>query len=219
MLSLILNMRFGIPEIDKAVKMSKPVSLLVKGSPGSGKHPLVQKFISTLDENEVGVYLTTDSTPQAVLEKLKEFNPKLDDKKIVFIDCYSWTLGQKEGDDYFVPGPFALNELGVVLGKVVKNISKKGMCIKFVLDSLSTLLLYADQQKLYKFLQIVSAKLKAANFYALYVVEEGMHNSETITTLEHLTDSTVSFMTDNFGKRRLMFTRWIETGWIEFPRI
>lgn len=206
-------MQFGMSEIDAKIKLTEPACFVVTGAPGSGKKTLAKKFISSLGKNEHGVYITTD---RPVEELKKDIGPA--EENVTFIDCHSWALGAREGGEYFVPGPFALNELGVVINKLRKKLSRKGLNVKFVLDSLSTLFLYDKPEKLFKFIQVISAKSKASRFYCLYLMEEGMHEPEIITTLEHLTDGTITFMIDNFGKHRVRFSRQIESDWIELPK-
>lgn len=208
-------MKFGMPEIDERIKLATPACFVVVGAPGSGKKPLARKFISSLGEGEQGVYITTDRP----VEEIQKEVGKAVAEKITFIDCHSWTLGIKEGGEYFVPGPFALNELGVIINKLRNKLSHEGAKVKLVIDSLSTFFLYANPEKIFKFIQVVSAKLKASNFYSLYLIEAGMHDPTIMTTLEHLTDGTITFMIDNFGKHRVRFSRFIESDWIELPKL
>ena len=113
---------------------------------------------------------------------------------LAFIDCYSWTLGKGiEGDrnDILVQGPNALNDLSLAISQIVSSLSRPGKPIRICFNSLSTFLLYNSSETIFKFIQITGAKLKTMGATTIFILEEGMHDKKTTTTLKHLADETI----------------------------
>ncbi|MGB9635613.1 MAG: RAD55 family ATPase, partial [Candidatus Micrarchaeia archaeon] len=194
-------MKSGISELDDALKggLREKSNVLVIGPPGTEKVMLAVRFISGGIESGDGmVYITTDLQPSEIEEK----NPELSghtNKELLFIDCYSWTLGaqQSERKDITVPGPSALNDLSIGIAQAMQKLFKPERKLRVVFQSLSTLLLYNNPEVIYRFTQITGARLKGSNATTLFLIEEGMHDDKVVTTLKHLVDSVIEIKRDN----------------------
>lgn len=84
-----------------------------------------------------------------------------------------------------MPGPSALNDLSIGITESVRSAADSP---KIVFQSLSTLLLYNNPEVVFRFFQIIGARLKVSNATTLFHCEAAMHDERTITTLKHLAD-------------------------------
>jgi len=88
-----------------------------------------------------------------------------------------------------------------------------------VFDSISTLLLYADPALVVKLIPVVIAKGKQANYTQLLILEEGVHDEKTVSTLNYVSDGVIEFKMEE-DKRFLRINRMKATkhtrNWIEF---
>ncbi|MCX8200367.1 MAG: RAD55 family ATPase [Candidatus Micrarchaeota archaeon] len=193
--------RTGIPDLDSSIGggLKEKSNVLVIGPPGAEKVRLALRFIeSGAEDGDGAVYITTDSAPAELEEKSRKIS-ELANKDLVFIDCYSWTLGaqQTTRKDIIVPGPSALNDLSIGIAQAMQRIFKPEKKLRVVVQSLSTLLLYNNPEVIYRFTQITGARLKNSNAATLFLIEEGMHDEKVVTTIKHLVDAVIEVKNEN----------------------
>jgi len=148
--------------------------ILFLGEPGSGHVLLAQQimYYHALKEGKVA-YFTTDRSPDALREDFKTFG---------------WEVPPLEEAGRWV----FENDLKEISLRVEQN------CWTIV-DSLSYLLL---TQKLKSVLGLIQSLVDNAQKYGgvhLLLLTQGMHDTETETTMQHLTDGTMEFLTQEVG--------------------
>ena len=98
------------------------------------------------------------------------------------------------------------------------------MCIRDsikrgVIDSLSTLLIYADPSLVVKLIPVIIAKTKEAGFVQILILEEGVHDAKTVSTLNYIADGLIEFKMEEdkrlFRVDRLKGTKH-QRKWNEF---
>lgn len=214
-----MKIESGIDGLDKLIEGGFPEksSILLVGPPGSGKSTLAQQFISTgVLKKEPTIYVTLDSSPDEVIDEIESYGWDVD-HKIKFLDAYSWRVG-KSKEKYMVSNLGNLNELNIMLTKIIKEIN--GAKIKrSVFDSISTLLLYADPQLAVKLIPVIIAKIKEANYTQVLILEEGVHDAKTINTLNYMADALIEFKIED-NQRFLRISRMKKTEhkteWVKF---
>ncbi len=190
-----MSVKTGINELDEALGggLREKANVLLIGPPGPEKLKLALKFLQQGKKEGDGLlYITTDATPD-------EINKEYGDKDLMFIDCYSWTLGnaEKNKEYIYVPGPSALNDLSIGIAQAMQKIFKPEKKMRIVVQSLSTLLLYNNPEVVYRFTQVIGARLKISNATTLFMIEEGMHDEKVVTTLKHLMNSVIEIKNEN----------------------
>ncbi|MCD6279165.1 hypothetical protein J7J26_00115 [Candidatus Micrarchaeota archaeon] len=159
-------------------------NILIMSPPGEIKKVFGLQFIKKgLDVGQTGIIIDYDSP-------VKEINEFFDSKKPIIIDGYTWTLGITSTSRYNVQGPNALNDLSILLSHLLERIPSTK---RVLFNSLSTLLLYNDPDTVYKFIQIIGARLKNSNATSMFLIESGMHSNEIIATIEHIMDDEITF--------------------------
>ncbi len=186
---------------------------------------LVQFVNSGIASGDKILYITTDKSPGQIMNFAEKFGCKLKTaykkKQLKFIDCYSWTLGKdvRKPDITYVPGPNALNDISISLSRIMTELSSSSKKnIRVVFSSVSTLLLYNDQEVVFKFFQVTGARLKSLNATTLFAVEDNMHDKQILSTLQHLTDVLVHLKKGKTWTLTVSWTGYLLPIPVEFAR-
>ena len=195
----------GIPDLDQITEGGylSPGNIMLLGPTGNEKAAFAYHFIACANQKkEATVIVNADSNPQAIEEKAGSMG--LDISHALFIDCYSQTLGSKkeqEPDERYtaISGPGALNDISLAIKEMIMKAA--GKKIRVVFFSLSTFVLYNPKDSIIKFLQVIEGRLKNADSTALYLVEEGVHDRQLLSLIEHGMDEkfTLSEKAGRFG--------------------
>lgn len=172
-----------------------------------------------LEEDQGGLFIALDDAPDDVLDNARSFGWDFmeHEDKFVFMDAYSWRLGEEVEGKYAIQGPSDLNQINMTLTDALRDVGDIEK--RMVIDSVSTLILYTDKDSAAKFLQVVSAKTKANNGVLLLTVEEGVQDEEAISTLNYVADGVIRFEMEG-DTRKLVVSRMSRTSherdWHEF---
>jgi len=214
-----MRIKTGINGLDKLIEGGFPPSssILLVGPPGCGKSTIAQQFVfEGLKNNQPALFVTLDISPKDVIENMDRFGSFSKDK-LRFIDAYSWRFGKTE-DKYVVTNLGNVNELNILISEVISTLNSSPVK-RNVFDSVSTLLLYADPALVVKLIPVVIAKIREAKYTQLLILEEGVHDEKTVTTLNYITDGLIEFKLEE-DKRFLRINRMKATkhsrNWVEF---
>jgi KaiC/GvpD/RAD55 family RecA-like ATPase/chitodextrinase len=168
-------------------------SVLVSGSPGSGKSLFCQQLTyKFLNAEKPCVYLTYDCFPNEVRENMKKFNWDISkyerEGKFVFIDCFSSIAQIATGEKYSVNQPFSLSDLGIMMSKAA---SEGTSGLKVFFDSVVPLLSHVDQSKVVEFLQDRSARIKGVNGTFVFTVGKEAIEPSLLSRLEEVVDCVI----------------------------
>jgi KaiC/GvpD/RAD55 family RecA-like ATPase len=183
-----------------------PSNIMLIGPTGMEKAALGFHFAAAGKKTKENTFIIcSDSTPANVIEKAKSIGIDLKEDNIRFIDCYSSTLGGKkplESTDRItiVPGPGALNDFSLALNDAIKKSTGKKLRVLFF--SLSTFVLYNPKEAIIKFLTVIGGRLKNADATTIFVVEDGVHDKQLISLLEHSMDGKYQII-EKEGKNEL----------------
>lgn len=188
----------GTKGLDAALGGGLPeaANILVVGPADADKLGLAARFLlAGLEAGKTCVCVTTDRSADDVVATAKgsavDLWPYAARAALKFVDAYSWLLTKEAPRKPAVigtHGPAALNELSLGIAEAMADI-KPGSRAAFV--SLSTLLLYNRPEMVYRFVQVIGARLKMSGLTTLFLLTPEMHEPQVIRTLEHLTDGTI----------------------------
>jgi len=189
------RVKTGVPGLDELLEGGFPSAsaILLVGPPGVGKSTFCQQFIMEgLLEDQPAIYITLDISPEEAKQSLERMGlQKEKEDDIRFVDAYSWRYGKSEAK-YSVGNLGNINEFNIAISEAMQNIGNSPVKRK-ALDSISTLLLYADPKLVVKLIPIIIAKARKAGYVLVLIVEEGVHDPQTVATLNYATDGLIEF--------------------------
>jgi KaiC/GvpD/RAD55 family RecA-like ATPase len=191
--------------------------VLVVGPPGSGKSALSRQFLyAATSRGCEAVLLTTRDSTETVRQSMASLGwnaPELE--RVQVIDCYSWRESDRRAIDL-------RNLTGTSIGvaEFFKNMNvgpEQDPCL--VIDSLTDFLLNNEPAAALKFLAQLKSKLQAEGITTLVLLEEGVHEKNTVATAEYLMDGTIHTKFDKTGRYLMvnrMFATPVQPMWRKF---
>lgn len=110
-------------------------------------------------KNKIGIYVSLNKTQKSTEELLRKNN--IDTSKLFFIDCVS---KDKVRDDVLNIPPENLDTLSMAILTFIKDIPGEKFMI---IDALSTLLIYNNENKVAKFVQEITEYASANQVYVV----------------------------------------------------
>jgi len=184
----LMSYNIGIKNISEEIPDG--TNILISGDLFSGKDIFSKQFIMEgLAEGEACIYISTNESAEKILDDLA--GSKLENFSI--IDSVSSRFGATVELPFseqirYVESPVDLTMMMVATNEFMdlytnqRNIRK----IRIVLDSISTLLMYSSLRTIFKFLHVLTTRIKAAGAVSLVLMEEGAHDEIEIKTIQQL---------------------------------
>ncbi len=218
--------RLGVPGLDTHLPGVAPgTNLLVIGPPMSGKGVLVRNAIHAgLSGGEAAVLVAMNGLGgESLWEWFRANSMDLEAARgrVGVVDCVSQTIGLAVGDTESikrVSSPVNLTGLSVAVMGFLEEFTLKRRIrrLRLCVDGLSTMLMYSNLQTVFRFLHVFTGRIKMAGALGLYVVEEGVHDAQTLNALAQLADGVVEVKRG--GDRLFMRVSAVEqaTPWVRF---
>ena len=136
-------------------------------------------------KNKEIIYVTTNKPYSHLINLFKE--EKLDADKIFFIDCISEQVGAKQETSHclFLGSPQQITGLSLAINKAVDLMSNETLVF---FDSLSTLLVYNNEQVVGKFTNFLINKLRTKNVSTIMLTLESDSDKKIIKTIQSFVD-------------------------------
>lgn len=176
-------------------------STLLYGPPGSWKHIFCLQFIADgLAAGDGGIMVLSNESVDEVKESWREVGLNFDElthdqkSSLMFVDCYSWRttdVPYPQVIDKVVRSSMDLNHVAVAVSTATEKMV--GKRIRVSVDILSSLLMSSAPQSVYQLASVMVAKLKESNSTSIFLLTEGMHDPQTVASLQQLLDSVILF--------------------------
>ena len=147
---------------------------------------LIKYFVGKKAE---GIFITTNKPAVDLVEGLRK--EKVDLDKVNLIDTVSKRSGEGEADAHniiYIDSPENLTELDSAINDCIEKVQGKNRF--FVLDSMSTLLVYNTERTVEKFMHSLSGKTRAKQFKTVFTLASETRQ-ETLNILSQFCDKVI----------------------------
>ena len=196
------------PHLDTEVKPG--TNILVSGPPLSDKRTLGLDILAAGAEDDEGaIVVTTQDNAGRILEDFGE-RTDVEGLPIAVIDCVSRQQGVnelREDDDRvrYTSSPVDMTGIGIQFSEALqefygdRDIERN----RVFLHSLSTLLMYADLQTVFRFLHVFTGRIQSVNGLGLFTIDSTAHDEQAMNTVRQLFDGIVTTREDGDPEIRL----------------
>lgn len=138
-------------------------------------------------QRSFGSYITINRPYKNMLELLK--SRSIDTKKLYFIDCITQELREDDSEKgcYYVNSPSDLTELAIALDPVFKKEKHEFI----FLDSLDTLLIYNDMDRVVKFAHFLTGKIRMHKLKGFFLALHEKSDERLIAELSRFCDKVI----------------------------
>ena len=196
----------GIKELDDIIGgIRGGTNLMLIGPPMSGKEDIINHVMySGLLKGDASIIVSTREPGEDLLEWFEQFKNNIDMLPIGIVDCVTKTLGIGALDTIHIKrasSPVDLTGIGVRISQYFEYFCMKKQVpgVRLCINSLSTILMYSNIQTVFRFLHVFTGRVKAVKGLGIYIVEDEMHDQQTIATLKQLFDGMVEIKAIDSG--------------------
>lgn len=196
-------------------------NVLVSGPPLIGKYDLMLETLARgTEQGEGSIVVATRDDERAVLRDYERVSPEFDRSRVGVVECISGQRGDStvyEGDAFVrrASSPADLTGIGIGASELMNDLHNAGASgLRVGVDSLSTLLLYTEFDRLARFLHVLSGRIDRANGIGLFVINPGTIDAAQFDQLKTLFDGLVE-LRENDERReiRVRGLSGVESGW------
>ncbi|MEZ3115948.1 RAD55 family ATPase [Halobaculum sp. MBLA0147] len=170
-------------------------SVLVAGPAMTGKRRLAFQLLGG-SASRTGCLVTTKARAQRVRSWVEAVVGDTSDWDLSVVDCVaqSTSFGERETepDVAYVSSPADLTGIGIELTRLFSGWHADAVRDpRLAVHSLSTLLMYASLKQVYRFLYVVTGRLRVVDGVGAYTLDTNTGSSEVLDTLTQVFDALV----------------------------
>ena len=188
------------PDLDEEVPPG--TNVLVSGPPLSGKRSLCLDILASGVENDEGaIIVTTKDGADRVLSDFETRTP-YEDRPVAVVDCVTRQQGVSDVRDddriKYTSSPVDMTGIGIKLSEFLQGFyQNRGIeRNRVMVHSLSTLLMYADLQTVFRFLHVFTGRIQSVDGLGVFAIDDSAHDDQTMNTLKQLFDGIVTTQED-----------------------
>jgi circadian clock protein KaiC len=199
---MVEKLPIGVADLDQMLLggLVKGTLCVLLGPPGAGKSILGKRFIYTGVHGGKDAFLvSTTQSESEVFQMMKDFNWNDGAERLHILDCYSWRFGSGHGKYWARAG--SLTDVSVTLSRMLDDVGiRPEDDSRIVIDSFTDFIKNAGLDRALRLLDSFRGKLKAREMTGLLVLEEGVHDEKTNSSVEYATDGTIKMKITDQGR-------------------
>jgi KaiC/GvpD/RAD55 family RecA-like ATPase len=195
------------PDLDAEVPPG--TNVLVSGPPMSGKRSLSLDILASgTKQGEGSIIVTTKDGADRVLRDFESRTP-YEDRPVAVVDCVTRQqgVGDVRDDDRikYTSSPVDMTGIGIKLSEFLQAFyQNQGIeRNRVMVHSLSTLLMYADLQTVFRFLHVFTGRIQSVDGLGVFAIDDSAHDDQTMNTLKQLFDGIITTQEDGPPSVRL----------------
>lgn len=185
-------MSYETPSFD--VSFVDGTSIVVTGEARSARMAFYDAVGDGLEAGEAAILVTTNDSPEQVIAALR-------DRTGIEADHLGIVDATGDGEDEVIDGVTVravgstgdLTGLSLAFAKQLQLLEERGLAdrVRVGLDSVSTLMMYAEVQTVFRFLHVFNSRLGSADLLGLFTLTPEMHDGKAVNTVRTLFDTEV----------------------------
>lgn len=201
-------------------------TVMVAGPAFSPAEDLAQALVTAGSERSEGMlFISTGMTAGKLLGSCRGFRPSLDVSRLAIIDCSGQEIGKLDAGARvkYVSTQSDLTGIGMKFSALYESLynDADGGRIRTGLESLSSLAMYVDLRKLFRFSQTLSSRIDSADGLGVFSIDPSTHDEQTLSTLSQAVDARIEVRdpeleTNADGELRVRGLRGQPDGWQPF---
>ena len=174
-------------------------NVLLSGPPLSGKRRLAMEALAVGAQRGEG---TISVSTRDSADRMREcFTPLVDGSAdLAVVDAVTQHIGRSTDAEMtkYAASPRDMSDIGVKFSEFIQSFytDQQREHNRVMVDSLTTLLLYANLQTVFRFLHVFTSRVESVDGLGLYTIESTAHDEETLSTLDQLFDATIDVNAD-----------------------
>ena len=171
-------------------------TVMVAGPALSSAESLVRSLVTqATEDDEASLFITTNKTSQKLLKQCRRANPDLDTTLMGVIDCSGQEPkpGETDAEVKYVSTQSDLTGIGMKFSALYELLYADAADgrVRTGLISLSSLAMYVDLRKLFRFAQTLSGRIDSAGGLGIFVIDPTTHDERTVNTLGQVADGRI----------------------------
>jgi KaiC/GvpD/RAD55 family RecA-like ATPase len=180
----------GIEIVDRVLPYGLPSTstTLVLSDPGAGEENLLAHFVSQqIQASKAIVYVTLDNFPPNIRQITQsQSTDLLDWSSLVFVDCYSKTVGV-ESDEPYVIDPENLSAISIAISDIM---AKKTISL-MVIDSFNTLIRKRGVRSAMELLRVLVARARQARCLCFVTMNRRAFHPAIVASAQDIVDGVI----------------------------
>lgn len=181
------------------VEVDPGSNLLLLGPAMSGKQRLALEILADgASAGEGSIIVSNTDAADRLLQRFEELlGSDPESIPLGIIDCVSKQQGFDDVGDTarikYAASPAAMTDIGVGLSEFLERFhGDRGLDrSRVMLDSVSTLLMYAEVQSIFRFLHVFTGRVQQVGGLGIYLMDPSAHDERTLNTLKGLFDGVI----------------------------
>jgi archaellum biogenesis ATPase FlaH len=214
--------------IDELIPDSVGMSLLFVGTQSSIRQKIINQYVSDSYSRVEGSGSTiTVSFNRTAVEIQESINAEHDitnaliNEVFFVVDVFSYRAGEIQEEPYatYLQSPTDLTFLSIAIEEYANALKN----CRIIIDPVSLLIIYNDQNYVLDFLQTLNARIRSRNHSLLLVADEGVLNGRQLALVESIVDGSIELRApedDDKLKIKVKFlkNRSYTSGWVDIAQ-
>lgn len=201
-------------------RLDPGTSVLLAGPAMTGKRQLLFDIVGG-SPDEAAIFITTKRDAERFRREFSATRADPDAWETRIVDCVSRGRGvdrlQDSATTRYVTSPGDLTGIGIAASGFMREFYHADKQARIGLHSLSTLLMYADLQRVFQFSHVLTGRMQTSEFAGVFSLDTTARNTESLDVLKGLFDAIIEVRdTDEGPQLRVRGGEFGPRNWTEF---
>ena len=185
-------------------RLESGTSVLLAGPAMTGKRRLLFDLVGG-SPDRTGILVTTKRDADRHRREFFETRASPEEWDLRVIDCVTKGRGMRQArdseDTKYVTNAGDLTGIGIAASGFMREFYHADAEARFGLHSLSTLLMYANLQRVFQFCHVMTGRMETSNFAGVFSLDTTSRNAESLDVLKGLFDAMIEVKDSNDGPK------------------